>query len=230
MSEKKIIIAIDGHSSCGKSTLAKGLAIILNYTYIDTGAMYRAVTLKCLQTKTDISDENALNSLLKNTEITYLRKNDSLQLLLDGQPVDDLIRLPEVAAWVSPVAKIPAVRRYLVDIQRKTGLSFDGVILDGRDIGTVVFPDAPLKLFVTADLNIRARRRYDELIGKGLDVSFEMVRENLEKRDFIDSTREDSPLKKAADAIILDTTFHSVESQLMEALRIVESKLEQLSQ
>jgi len=225
MPEKKIIIAIDGHSSCGKSTLAKDLANTLNYTYIDTGAMYRAITLKCLQTNVNIDDEAALQSILLQTTISYTQSHDSLQLLLDGQPVDDLIRMPEVAQWVSPVAKIPIVRRFLVDIQRKTGNAFPGVIMDGRDIGTVVFPDAALKLFVTADLDIRARRRYEELMSKGLDITFEDVRKNLEQRDLIDSTREDSPLKIADDAIIIDTTFHTIKSQLEEALSIVKAKL-----
>lgn len=225
MPEKKIIIAIDGHSSCGKSTLAKDLAKTLSYTYIDTGAMYRAITLKCLQTNVNIDDEAALQSILLQTTISYTQSHDSLQLLLDGQPVDDLIRMPEVAQWVSPVAKIPAVRRFLVDIQRKTGNAFQCVIMDGRDIGTVVFPDAALKLFVTADLDIRARRRYEELMSKGLDITFEDVRKNLEQRDLIDSTREDSPLKIADDAIIIDTTFHTIKSQLEEALSIVKAKL-----
>lgn len=225
MPEKKIIIAIDGHSSCGKSTLAKDLANTLNFTYIDTGAMYRAITLKCLKTNVNIDDEAALQSILLQTTISYNQSQVSLQLLLDGQPVDDLIRMPEVAQWVSPVAKIPIVRRYLVDIQRKTGNAFPGVIMDGRDIGTVVFPDAALKLFVTADLDIRARRRYEELMSKGLDITFEDVRKNLEQRDLIDSTREDSPLKIAEDAIIIDTTFHTIKSQLEEALSIVKAKL-----
>lgn len=228
MPDKKIIIAIDGHSSCGKSTLAKGLAEALQYTYIDTGAMYRAITLKCIQSKIDIEDEQALRKLLEQTDISYRQKDGELQLLLDGQPVEELIRMPEVARWVSPVAKIPQVRRFLVDIQRKTGKSFEGVIMDGRDIGTVVFPDAPLKLFVTADLGIRARRRYEELIAKGLDVTYEMVLENLEQRDYIDSTREDSPLKKAGDAIVIDTTYHTIQSQLEETLRIVLHKFGKL--
>lgn len=225
MPEKNIIIAIDGHSSCGKSTLAKDLATTLNFTYIDTGAMYRAITLKCLQTNVNIEDEAALQNVLIHTSISYDHILDTLQLLLDGQPVDDLIRLPEVAHWVSPVARIPVVRRFLVDIQRKTGNAFQRVIMDGRDIGTVVFPDAAIKLFVTADLNIRARRRYDELVSKGLDISYEDVKNNLEQRDLIDSTRKDSPLKKADDAILIDTTFHSINSQLEEALRIVKAKL-----
>jgi cytidylate kinase len=200
----KIIIALDGHSSCGKSTYAKIIASELGYAYIDTGAMYRAVTLAAMDRglfdSSDAPPVEKIESLLDGIELD-LRFNPEKQrteIFLNNRMVEDFIRRMEVAAHVSYIATIPAVRRKMVEYQRSLGKS-KGIVMDGRDIGTVVFPDAEIKIFLTAAEEVRAMRRYKELIEKDMPADLEKVRENISKRDHIDSTREDSPLMQADD-------------------------------
>jgi len=211
----KIIIAIDGYSSCGKSTLARGLAKRLNYVYIDTGAMYRATTLYFLNSNIDITDDKAVRSALGNIRIDfhYNAQKGTSDTYLNGIYVEDEIREMRVSSMVSQVSVLLPVRGFLVDQQRAMGES-GGVILDGRDIGTHVFPNAELKIFMTADFDIRTKRRYDELISKGQTVEIEDIAENLKMRDHIDSTRKHSPLRKATDASTIDNTQLSMTEQL----------------
>ncbi|HPR59626.1 MAG TPA: (d)CMP kinase [Prolixibacteraceae bacterium] len=218
MQTNKIIIAIDGHSSCGKSTLSKQLAKKLKYNYIDTGAMYRTVTLYALRNKlinNKIVDENALINALSNINISFVynEKDEKSDTLLNGENVENEIRDLAVSENVSPVATIKEVRQTMVSLQQKMGTQ-KGIVMDGRDIGTVVFPNAELKIFMTASDKVRAQRRYDELVAKGIDVSFNDVLQNIKERDQIDSNREESPLQKAADALILDNSNLTREEQL----------------
>ncbi len=214
---KKIIIAIDGFSSCGKSTMAKDLAKEIGYTYIDTGAMYRAVTLYCLNEGIIANDQINLERLKK--EIGQIRihfqnnaETGKRETYLNGVNVEADIRKMNVANWVSPIAAIGFVRHALVALQQKMGES-KGVVMDGRDIGTVVFPHAELKVFITATPEVRAQRRVDQSKEKGEPVSYEEVLSNIKKRDFIDSTREESPLRQAADAIVLDNSRMTIDEQ-----------------
>ncbi len=216
-----LIIAIDGHSSSGKSTVAKQLAAKLNIKYIDTGAMYRAVTLKLVRNNIDFNDIVRIKKVLSSTKIDFTTINGKNTVLLDGENVEDEIRGLDVANNVSEVSTIPFVREFLVDMQRAMGKS-GGVVMDGRDIGTVVFPNAHIKFFVTADVEIRAKRRFDELKARGDKVTYESVLSNLTKRDQIDSTRAHSPLKKAEDAILVDTGKLTRETQLEFVLEVVE--------
>ncbi|MDA3817211.1 MAG: (d)CMP kinase [Prolixibacteraceae bacterium] len=208
--EKKIIVAIDGHSSSGKSTISKQLATSLGYKYIDTGAMYRAVTLYALR-KGFIQDkavnkDKLIQALPKiDIKFRYNPKTEKTDTYLNGENIEDEIRALEVSNNVSRVATIKEVRQAMVKKQQKMGKD-SGIVMDGRDIGSVVFPEAELKIFLTASTKIRAQRRYDELKAKGLDVSFDEILENIEERDHIDSTREESPLIKADDAIVLDNS------------------------
>ncbi|AOR27157.1 cytidylate kinase [Formosa sp. Hel1_33_131] len=226
---KKITIAIDGFSSTGKSTLAKQLAQKLQYVYVDSGAMYRAVALYTLQHKLiqdKVLDTAALINQLPLIKVTF-QYNESLkasEIYLNGVNVDTEIRTMEVSNTVSTVAAVPEVRQQLVALQQQMGAD-KGIVMDGRDIGTVVFPDAELKLFMTASADTRAQRRYDELIGGGTAVTFEAVLENITSRDHIDSTREDSPLFKADDAIEIDNSNLSLEQQFEQVLALVNSKL-----
>ncbi|HOO83819.1 MAG TPA: (d)CMP kinase [Prolixibacteraceae bacterium] len=218
MQTNKIIIAIDGHSSCGKSTLSKQLAKKLKYNYIDTGAMYRTVTLYALRNKlisNKIVDETALINALPNINISFVynEKDEKSDTLLNGENVENEIRDLAVSENVSPVATIKEVRQTMVSLQQKMGTQ-KGIVMDGRDIGTVVFPNAELKIFMTASDKVRAQRRYDELVAKGIDVSFNDVLQNIKERDQIDSNREESPLQKAADALILDNSNLTREEQL----------------
>jgi cytidylate kinase len=223
---RKITIAIDGHSSCGKSTMAKDLARELNYIYIDTGAMYRAVTLYALE-KGLISeqgiDEASLQREMEHVMITFVMNPETGRpdTYLNGKYVEDKIRSMEVSKHVSQVAALGFVREAMVDLQRLMGEA-KGVIMDGRDIGTVVFPDAELKVFVTASAEIRAQRRYDELKAKGEACDYDEILQNVLERDRLDSTREISPLRKADDAIVLDNSHMTIEEQkqwLMERVR-----------
>lgn len=217
---RKINIAIDGFSSCGKGTLAKQLAKSLNYLFIDTGAMYRAVTLAMLEKRVDIDDLEGIRALLKDIDIQFIyRPEDNFyHTTLNGLDVEDDIRSMEVSNLVSPVSKIDFVRSYLVEQQRKIGES-KGVVMDGRDIGTVVFPDAELKIFMTAKPEIRARRRFEELRRNGDElVTFEEVLANLNSRDLQDSSRANSPLKPALDARVLDNSFMTRDEQFHLAL------------
>ena len=228
----KIIIAIDGYSSCGKSTLAKELAKELHYVFIDSGAMYRGVTLYAIQNnlinKSDIDRSGVINSLDKiNLGFKFNTATKSPELILNGINVEDLIREPEVASFVSKIAIIKEVRNKLVDEQRKMGKN-GGIVMDGRDIGSTVFPDAQLKFFVTADVNTRVERRYSELIDKGIDITPDAVESNLRERDRIDTTRKESPLIKTKDAIVIDNSKLSREEQLKVALNLVENTLSTL--
>ena len=225
MDRKKIVIAIDGHSSCGKSTLAKSLARNLGYTYIDSGAMYRAVTLFALRNGwiTDgRPDKDKIISALSEIKINFKWDgiNEKNVTFLNGEDVEEEIRRLEVSQNVSPVSTIPEVRHEMVKQQRENGKR-KGIVMDGSDIGTVVFPDAELKIFMTASPEIRARRRFMELTEKGDTVDFKEILQNVNERDTIDSERKTSPLKKADDAIELDNSFLTREEQLSWTLNKV---------
>ena len=212
---KKIIIAMDGHSSCGKSTMAKALAKKIGYTYIDTGAMYRAVTLYAMRRGfigKDGIDEEALRRELPQIKISFSHENGQQYTILNGENVERQIRGMEVSGNVSPISAIGFVREAMVDLQREMGRQ-GAIIMDGRDIGTTVFPNAQLKIFVTATDEIRARRRYDELVLKGENPVYEDVLKNVRERDYIDSHRAVSPLRQADDAIVLDNSNMTVEQQ-----------------
>lgn len=217
MQQNKIIIAIDGHSSCGKSTLSKQLARQLKYNYIDTGAMYRAVTLYALRNNlinNKIVDFKLIDELPKiNITFQYNHKSQKSDTILNGENIENEIRELEVSGNVSPVATIKDVRQAMVKLQQAMGID-KGIVMDGRDIGTVVFPNAELKIFMTASNEVRAKRRFDELISNGSKVTFDEVLKNIEERDRIDSTREESPLMKAKDALLLDNSNLSIEEQL----------------
>ncbi|MBU0766158.1 MAG: (d)CMP kinase, partial [Bacteroidetes bacterium] len=212
------VIAIDGFSSCGKSTLAKALAKRLNYIYIDSGAMYRAITLYCLRSNImdgDYVDHNRLREALPGLKITF-RFNDTLnrhETYLNDENVEEEIRQIWVSDNVSMISAIGYVRHEMVRLQRKLGKE-KGIVMDGRDIGTVVFPGAELKVFMTADPEVRAQRRYKELVGKGETVTIDEVRANISKRDHIDQTRSESPLRKTEDAVVLDNSYITREEQL----------------
>jgi CMP/dCMP kinase len=215
---KKIIIAIDGFSSCGKSTLAKALAKKLHYAYVDTGAMYRAVTLYFLDNNVDLNDKEAVKNALLRIEIHFERTPTGNHVFLNGKDIETEIRTMRVSEMVSPVATISAVRRAMVQQQQGMG-SRKGIVMDGRDVGTVVFPDSELKIFLTADTDIRTQRRFDELKAKGQEiVTFDAVKHNLTERDLIDSNRADSPLRQAKDAILLDNSHLTPEEQLTKVL------------
>jgi len=229
MSKSKIIIAIDGHSSCGKSTISKEVAKKLEYTYVDSGAMYRAVTLFALRNK--LISDGVVNSaeLIKrlpeiHISFNFNPKEQKSDTFLNGENIENEIRELEVSNNVSPVATIKEVRAALVEIQKRLGKE-RGIVMDGRDIGTVVYPDAELKLFVTASAAIRAQRRYDELTAKGSAVSYEEILKNVEERDYIDQNRAESPLKKAEDAIVLDNSNMTREEQLNWVLDKVKNLL-----
>ena len=215
--DKKIIIAIDGYSSCGKSTMAKDLARAIGYTYIDTGAMYRAVTLYAMRHSLidgDKVDADALAARMDDIRVTFGR--DATTGLpftqLNGENVEHEIRSLAVSAHVSPVAALPFVRSALTRQQQEMGRA-GGVVMDGRDIGTAVFPDAALKVFVTASPEVRARRRYDELKAKSMEASFEDILKNVKERDYIDSHREVAPLRQADDAVVLDNSHMTIPEQ-----------------
>ncbi len=227
---KKITIAIDGYSSTGKSTLAKQLAKALNYVYVDTGAMYRAVTLYAVNNQlitADFFDENALINQLDNIVLSF-RFNPQLgfaEMYLNGVNVEKEIRTMQVSQFVSQVAAVSAVRKKLVQQQQQFGKD-KGVVMDGRDIGTVVFPDAELKLFMTASAEIRAQRRYLELQEKGQEVAYEEVLKNVQQRDRIDSTRKDSPLTQADDAIVIDNSTLNTQQQFDKTLQLAENTIQ----
>lgn len=220
MKEKKIIITIDGWSSCGKSTLAKQLAAKLKYTYIDSGAMYRAITLYFLRNHVDWTNSDAVVKALEEIHIDFVHNDNSQnsEIVLNGENVEYLIRDLVVAEKVSEVAAIREVRDYAVKQQQSMGAQ-RGIVMDGRDIGTVVFPDAELKIFMTADNAIRVERRFRELYSKNPNITIEEVKTNLEMRDYIDSHREISPLRQAADAIVLDNSNMTPQEQFQLALK-----------
>jgi len=224
---KKLTIAIDGYSSCGKSTLAKQLAKILNYRYVDTGAMYRAVTLYFLKNQIDFHQPELVKNALKNIHIHFNINNNTQETYLNNENIENEIRInPRVAGNVSDVSTLSDVRRFLVKQQQQMGIN-GGIVMDGRDIGTVVFPCADIKLFVTAKPEVRAKRRLDELTEKGSVTTFNEVLNNISKRDHIDTSREDSPLKMADDAILLDNSLLTREEQLQFAINLVNTKLNQ---
>lgn len=209
---RKITIAIDGHSSCGKSTMAKDLARKIGYIYVDTGAMYRAVTLYALRNGM-LDDKESLEQALGDIKITFrLNEESRPETYLNGENVEREIRSIEVSNHVSPIATLPFVRKFLVAQQQAMGTE-KGIVMDGRDIGTVVFPDAELKIFVTASAEVRAQRRYDELKAKGQEASYDEILKNVVERDYIDSHREVSPLRKADDAIELDNSHMTIAQQ-----------------
>lgn len=227
--QPKIIIAIDGHSSCGKSTVAKEIAKNLGYIYIDSGAMYRAVTLFALRNGLAANgkvDDHRLISRLNDIaiEFRFNPENQRNETYLNGENVEEEIRQLPVSQHVSPVATIREVREAMVEQQQAMGCH-KGIVMDGRDIGTVVFPQAELKLFMTARPEVRARRRYDELTAKGQDVNFEEILENVVERDRIDSSREVSPLKKADDAVILDNSDLTREQQMAWVMKTIGEKI-----
>ncbi len=218
MNNKKITIAIDGHSSCGKSTMAKQLAKRLGYVYVDTGAMYRTVTLFALRNGLFDADGNVKTDELKarmheiEVSFKFNETTGKADACLNGEDVEKEIRLMEVSNHVSPIAAIPFVREEMVEQQRRMGKE-KGIVMDGRDIGTTVFPDAELKIFVTASAEVRAQRRYDELTGKGENANYEEILKNVQERDYIDSHRAVSPLRQADDAILLDNSHMTIEEQ-----------------
>ncbi|MGI6339064.1 MAG: (d)CMP kinase [Bacteroidales bacterium] len=227
--EKKLIIAIDGYSSCGKSTFAKTIARELNYTYIDTGAMYRAVTLYCLRKGYVGKGSVDLDSILADLDdihICFKYNSDILEYetYLNSENVEREIRSIEVSNHVSKVSQIYEIRTRMVELQRQMG-ALKGVVMDGRDIGTVVFPDADIKIFMTASTDIRAKRRYDELKARNVSVEFDEIRKNIIARDIADENRDISPLRRADDAILLDNSRMTVNEQMEWIRKIIENKL-----
>ncbi|HPC97500.1 MAG TPA: (d)CMP kinase [Bacteroidales bacterium] len=226
--EKKLVIAIDGYSSCGKSTFAKAIARELNYIYIDSGAMYRAVTLYCLRKgligRKSI-DIDGIKNALKEIHINFIYNPDTgeYETWLNSENVESEIRNIEVSDFVSRISQVPEVRTRMVELQRQIGV-FKGVVMDGRDIGTVVFPDADIKIFMTASIDVRAERRYRELRMKGQEVDYQEIKRNITERDRADETRAISPLKKADDAVILDNSEMSVEDQMRWIREIISEK------
>jgi CMP/dCMP kinase len=227
--EKRLIIAIDGYSSCGKSTFARLIAKELNYIYIDSGAMYRAVTLFCMRrnyitltvlNKTGIIDE------LKDIHLDFVFNPDlnEYETFLNSENVENEIRNMEVTSLVSRISQIPEVRERMVELQRQIGVS-KGIVMDGRDIGTVVFPDADIKIFMTASVDIRAKRRHNELKDKGVNIEFEEIKRTIIARDIADENRDISPLRRANDALVLDNSRMTVEEQMLWINEIIEKKI-----
>ena len=228
---KKITIAIDGHSSCGKSTMAKELARKLGYIYVDTGAMYRTVTLYAMRNNLFTSDgevmTDELQKQMNNIKVSFCinKETGRPDACLNDECVENIIRSIEVSNHVSKIAAIPFVREAMVDQQRRMGAE-KGIVMDGRDIGTTVFPDAELKIFVTASARVRAQRRYDELQQKGMPADFNEILKNVEERDYIDSHREVSPLRQAEDAILLDNSDMTIPQQNEWLIQQVEKALQ----
>jgi len=217
---KNIIIAIDGPAASGKSTLAKLIAEKLNFVYMDTGAMYRAITFIAIRNGV-INDINSIISIAESIDIKLKFENGITHVFVDGEEITDFIRTPEVNAKVSDVSKIPDVRREMVKIQKRVGKNCN-IVAEGRDITTVVFPNADIKIYMNADIDVRAERRFKELSEQNIKITLDEVKNNLKERDLIDSGREVSPLRKADDAFELDTTSISVDSELEKILLLVE--------
>ena len=224
--EKRLIIAIDGYSSCGKSTFARLIAKELNYIFIDSGAMYRAVTLFCMRRK--YINNSGLNtpailSELNNIHIDFVFNPDinEYETFLNSENVEKEIRNMEVTAHVSRISQIPEIRARMVELQRQIGVS-KGIVMDGRDIGTVVFPDADIKIFMTASIDIRAKRRHDELKERGIVIDFEEIKRTIISRDIADENRDISPLRRADDAVLLDNSRMTVDEQMIWVKKIIE--------
>lgn len=224
--ENKITIAIDGFSSCGKSTLARQLASALNYIYIDSGAMYRAVTLYLIEHDITSTDTASVTKALEQINIRFVYNEDigKQETYLNDKNVEDKIRDMKVSEQVSEVSTIPAVRDFLVKQQQEFGKN-SGIVMDGRDIGTVVFPNAELKIYLSAAIDVRAHRRFAELHLGGKKITIEEVKKNIEERDFEDSHRAYNPLRKAEDAILLDNTLLDPDAQLLMALKMANDKI-----
>ena len=223
---KKIVIAIDGFSSCGKSTLANELAKELNYVFVDSGAMYRAITLYFLDHQIDVNNPNEVEAALQNIKLEFIYQSDfkKSNIHLNGENVEQKIRDKNINSYVSIVAANKAVREFAISEQQQMGLD-KALVMDGRDIGTTVFPNAELKVFVTADVDVRVERRLKELQEKGFATTKEEVKNNLQERDFIDSNRDFSPLKKADDAIVLDNSHLTREEQFQLVLKWANEKI-----
>ncbi|MFP5042765.1 (d)CMP kinase [Parasediminibacterium sp. JCM 36343] len=223
---KKIIITVDGYSSCGKSTLAKALAKKLNYVFIDSGAMYRAITFYFLRNNIDWNNTGEVIEALKNIHLsfTYNEKYGSSDILLNGENVETHIREMAISDKVSDVAAVKEVREFTV-AQQQTNTASKGIVMDGRDIGTVVFPEAELKIFLTADPAVRVERRYAQIVLKDPTITREEIKKNLEMRDYLDSTREISPLRKAEDAIVLDNSHLTQQEQVDLVLQWANEKI-----
>jgi cytidylate kinase len=226
--DKKLIIAIDGYSSCGKSSFSKAIATELKYIYIDSGAMYRAVTLYCMR-KGFISREgydiNGILDDLHNIHVSFSFNPDTdlYETFLNSENVENEIRGIEVSAFVSRISQIQEVRARMVELQRQIGIN-KGIVMDGRDIGTVVFPDAEIKIFMTASVDIRAKRRFDEMKAKGSSIDFEEIKRNIIARDIADENRDISPLRRADDAIILDNSRMTVQEQMIWVMELIEKR------
>lgn len=224
LSHKKLVIAIDGPAASGKTTTARLVAGRLGYLHLDTGAMYRAVAVKVVRSGMNPEDRAAVCALLPATRVELRREEDKLRVLLDGEDVTESVRSPAVTRAVSAVSSIPEVREAMVREQRRLGAA-GGVVLEGRDIGTVVFPDADLKIFLVADLRARARRRQQEEEARGVHVTLDALMQDLERRDRLDSTRNTAPLRKASDAVELDTSAMTIEEQVTAVVRRAEEIL-----
>jgi CMP/dCMP kinase len=224
--KRDIIVAIDGYSSCGKSSFAKVIASRLNYIYLDSGAMYRAVALYAMRNKLILGNEVNIHQLIErlpSIEIDFTKDQKDFYTLLNGENIENEIRGVAVSANVSAVSKVKQVRQRLVQIQQKMGQN-KGIVMDGRDIGTVVFPEAEIKIFMVANKKVRVQRRFDELFAKGITASIEEITANIEKRDFQDMHREISPLKQAEDAIVLDNSYMTFDEQLLWFENILNEK------
>jgi cytidylate kinase len=229
MMDKKLIIAIDGYSSCGKSTFARTIAKELKYIFIDSGAMYRSVTLYCMRNGFISNERFNINGLLNNLNdihVSFIFNPDieEYETYLNSENVESEIRGIGVSSFVSRVSQVQEVRMRMVELQRQIGV-FKGIVMDGRDIGTVVFPDAEIKIFMTASIDIRAKRRFDELKAKGTAVDFEEIKRNIIARDIADENRDISPLRRAEDAIILDNSRMTVAEQMSWVMDIIKKKI-----
>ncbi|NME71560.1 (d)CMP kinase [Flammeovirga aprica] len=224
---KKIIIALDGHAGCGKSTTAKAVAKALDYIFIDTGAMYRAVTYHFLSNEVDFSDPTEVDKALASISLKFVMNPESGigEIHVNNVNVEPFIRNMDITSRVSDVASIKAVRVFNVAEQQKMGEE-KGIVMDGRDIGTVVFPEAELKVFMTADVTVRAKRRLKEMEAKGVATNLEDVEADIRNRDHLDSTRKESPLKKADDAIVVDTSALTIEQQVESILKLAKKKID----
>lgn len=224
MENQKIQVAIDGPASAGKSTVAKLVAKKFGYIYCDTGAMYRAVTLKAIQSQIELTDESAVVAMLKQTQISFQPGDPVQHVFIDGNEITEAIRQPKITNSVSTIASLGGVREELVNRQRDIAKQ-SSIVMDGRDIGTAVLPNAPVKIFLIASVSERAERRYKENMGKGIETPLEQLKKEIEIRDHKDSTRKVSPLTKASDAIEVDTTSMSVEQVVDEITKIINEKI-----